>query len=199
MGCTMDAQAQTECSVYDYLLWLGLTWDATDKLAAAIPDELLNWRPEDPSGKFCFSLAEILMHVADARLMFSGQLSGEQAEGQYWATSEGPNEDGVWTFREYGNKAALLDSLKSTRARYQAWLDKPYTSLLDVPDGARKAYDGFLEKMREAGNDTSAMEKRGPASLIRVLMAVAAHEAGHRGSLLTLLRHHGVNVTLYEG
>lgn len=195
----MDAQPQAECSVYDYLLWLGLTWDHTEKLAAAIPDELLDWRPTDPSGKYCFSLAEILMHIADSRLMFSTQLSGEELEGQYWASSDGPNEEGGWTFKDHGGKQALLDSLKQGRARYQAWVDRPYSTLLDVPDGARKAYDGFLKRLKEEGHDTAPLEKRGPASVVRVLMAAAAHEAGHRGTLLTLLRQHGVNVGYDEG
>jgi uncharacterized damage-inducible protein DinB len=190
----MDAQPQAECSANDYLLWLGLTWDQTEKLAAAIPEELLDWRPTDPSGKFCFSLAEILMHITDSRLMFSTQLSGEELEGQYWATSEGPNEEGVWTFKAHGGKQALIDGLKGSRAKYQLWIDKPYSTLLDVPDGARKAYDSFLARLKEEGHDTAAMEKRGPASVVRVLMAVAAHEAGHRGTLQTLLRQHGINV-----
>jgi len=195
----MDAQPLAECTVNEYLLWLGLTWDYTDKIAAAIPDELIDWRPTDPSGKYCFSLAEILMHIADSRLMFSSQLSGEELEGQYWATSEGPNEEGVWTFRDHGGKQALLDSLKLGRGKYQDWIERPYTSLFDVPDGARKTYDGFLTRMKEEGHDTAVMERRGPASLVRVLMAVAAHEAGHRGSLQTLLRQHGVNVSYDEG
>lgn len=195
----MDAQPQSECSVNEYLLWLGMTWDYTDKIAEAIPEHLLDWRPTDPSGKYCFSLAEIVMHITDARLMFSSQLSGEELDDQYWATSEGPNEDGVWTFKDHGGKQALLDSLKASRAKYQSWIDQPFATLLDVPDGARKAYDGFLKRLKEEGHDTAVMEKRGPASIVRVLMAVAAHEAGHRGSLQTLLRQHGVNVSYDEG
>jgi len=190
----MDATPQAGLTVDEYLLWLGMTLDYTDKIAAAIPDELLDWRPEDPSGKYCFSLAEIVMHIADARLMFSTQLTGEDAADQYWATSEGPNEEGVWTFREYDGKQALLDRLKATRAVYDPWISQPYTTLLDVPDGARKAYDGFLKKLKEEGHDTAMMEKRGPASVLRVVMAVTAHEAGHRGALQTLLRQHGINV-----
>lgn len=190
----MDAQPQAECSVAEYLLWLGMTLDYTDKIAAAIPDELLDWRPEDPGGKYCFSLAELVMHIADARLMFSSQLTGDDVSEQYWASSEGPNEEGVWTFKEYDGKPALLDSLKSARDVYGPWLQQPSSTLLDVPEGARKAYDGFVEKMKEGGQATAEMEKRGPASVLRVLMAVTAHEAGHRGALQTLLRQHGVSV-----
>jgi uncharacterized damage-inducible protein DinB len=194
----MDAKPQAEPTVGEYLLWLGMTLDYTDKIAAAIPDELLDWRPEDPSGKYCFSLAEIVMHIADARLMFACQLTGDDASGQYWATSEGPNEEGIWAFGEYDGKQALLSRLESTRETYSPWIGQPYTTLLDVPDGARKAYDGFVKKLKEEGHDTAAMEKRGPASVLRVLMAVVAHEAGHRGALQTLLRQHGINVDYGE-
>lgn len=198
-GETMDAQPQAECTINEYLMWLGLTWNYTDRIAAAIPDNLLDWRPADPSGKFCFSLAEIVMHIADARLMFSSQLTGDDVSQQYWATSEGPNAEGVWTFKAYGSKQALLDSLKAGRDKYQPWLNMPYSALLEVPAGARKVFDGFIERMKADGQDTVEMEKRGPASVARVLSAVVAHEAAHRGALQTLLRQHGVNVGYGEG
>jgi len=191
----MDAMAQSAVTVREHLLWLDITLNHTDKLAAAVPENLLDWRPADPSGKFSFSLAEIIMHVADARLMFSATLTGEEVAKDYWTTSEtGPGDDGVWPFREYGSKQALLDSLKTARAKYDAFIDQPYTALFDVPEGAKQAFEQQLKAMREYEIDTAGAEKRGPANVLRVLMGLVAHEAGHRGSLLTLLRQHGVNL-----
>jgi len=35
---------------------------------------------------------------------------------------------------------------------------------------------------------------RGPVTIIRVIMALAVHESGHRSTLQTLLRMHGINL-----
>ena len=37
-------------------------------------------------------------------------------------------------------------------------------------------------------------ELRGPASIVRVMMAMVAHEDGHRSTLQTFLRFHGINL-----
>jgi len=39
--------------------WLSMTLDQTDKIVTIIPEDRLDWRLSDPSGKWHFSLAEI--------------------------------------------------------------------------------------------------------------------------------------------
>lgn len=179
-------------TIGDALPWFKMTLDYTDMVAAAIPDALLNWRPEDPAGKFCFSLAEIVMHCADARRMFAGQLSGECNEDEYW--SSGPTDDGTWPFKELPDKAALLDSLAAARALYQPYLDRPAEDMTAETEGTRSAYHKNIAAMKEHGHDPAMLERAGIPNIVRVLFAVAAHEAGHRGALQTLLRQHGVNL-----
>ena len=194
----MDSQAEAMVTVGDQLPWTTMTLDYTERLAEVVPDDLLDWRPGDPSGRFCFSLAEILMHIADARLMFIRQLiGGENGEG-YWATGEGPNEEGVWTFRDHGGKGAILDSLKSTRGLVQEWLDKPVSELLAVTVAAREVFEKHLEFFRGTDRDTTDFERRGAPSVMRVMFALTTHEAGHRGALQTLLRLKGVNLEMEE-
>ena len=189
MECATPVPART---VEDVLPWAKTTLDYTDQLAAIIPDELLNWRPEDPTGRFCFSLSEIVMHIADARRMFAGQLSGATDEDAYW--SPGPGEDGVWPFKELPDKAALLGSLGAARALITPWMERPADDLLAETKGTRAAFEKNLEYMREHGHDTAKLERAGVPGIMRVLFAIAVHEAGHRGSLQTLLRQHGVNL-----
>jgi len=194
----MDTQAQATCTVGDQLPWTVMTLDYTEKLAEITPETDLDWRPVDPSGQFCFSFAEVLMHIADARLMFIRQLTGEQTNEGYWATSEGPNEDGVWEFKDHGGKQAILNSLKSTRVMTEHWLNKPESELLSITDGARKIFETHLKFFRDNDRDTTDYERRGAPSVMRVLNALTVHEAGHRGSLQTMLHLKGINYVAEE-
>lgn len=191
----MDATPEPRRTVGDQLPWTGMMLDYTEKLAEIVPAELLGWRPEDPSGAFCFSLAEILMHCADARLMFVRQLTGEDTTDGYWTTGEGPGDDGVWSFREHDGKAAIIASLRAARALINEWLAAPESDLLDTTAGTRRVYEQQLEYLRSKELDTAALEQRGPANIMRVLMALTVHETGHRGALQTLLRQKGINLT----
>jgi uncharacterized damage-inducible protein DinB len=187
----MDAMQQKQLTVGGFLPWVGMTLDYTDQIAALIPEDKLDWRPEDPSGHFQFSLGEIAMHIADARRMFARQLSGSDSEEGYW--SEGPDDQGVWKFNAPGGKQAILDSLAAARDELNAYIYAPAKSYLETTEGTRKAYEKTLQQMREQGADTEDVSARGPANIVRVMMAVVAHEAGHRGALQTLLRQLGVN------
>jgi uncharacterized damage-inducible protein DinB len=191
----MDTATQAELTLREALPWVTMMLDYTDKVAASVPEDMLDWRPADPSGRFCFSLGEIVMHCADARLMFSRQLAGDEDGEDYWTTSlVGPDEEGVWPFRERGGKQELLDSLAAMRARFDQWLDKPASAITEIPETSRALFDKTIAELKEQGQDTAEWEKRGPASIVRVLMALIAHESGHRGALQILLRQHGINV-----
>jgi uncharacterized damage-inducible protein DinB len=194
----MDASAlQAQATLGDGLPWVNMTLDYSDRICSLIPEDLLDWRSPDPSGRFSFSLAEIAMHIADARRMFVGQLGGGADQSKYWAADEEGDEatNSGWNFKPYGSKQAILDSLKESRellAEYTAW---PMSRVLETTEGTRKSFDNFITQMQEQGKEEEIAKARlrGPASVMRVLMAVACHEAGHRGSLQTLLRQHGVN------
>lgn len=189
----MDSAKQASPTIGQVYPWFNMTFDYTDQICELIPDELLDWRYEDPSGKWTFSLAEQAMHCADARRMFARQLTGSDSDNGYW--SEGPNEEGVWAFREYGSKQAILDSLKTAREEINEALNLSADEALAVTEGTRMVFEKVLQQLKDSGMDTAAVELRGPANVLRVLMAAATHEAGHRGSMQTLLRIKGVNAT----
>jgi hypothetical protein len=131
------------------------------------------------------------MHCADSRRMFARQLSGEQREDDYW--SEGPEEAGTWKFKECQGKQEVLDSLRAARQELQPFLDLPASSLTAVLQPTLESFDKMVAQLKEQGKDTSEIEARGPANVVRVMMALVAHESGHRASLQTLLRLQGVN------
>jgi hypothetical protein len=58
--------------------------------------------------------------------------------------------------------------------------------------------DGMNRSVKEQGIDTTQMEMREPPGIFRVLMGVACHEAGHRGTLYTLSRLNGVSLPIEE-
>jgi hypothetical protein len=177
------------------LPWLNMALDETERLAGLIPEDKLDWRLPDPSGRWHFSLAEIAMHCADARIMFARQLSGSELRDGYW--SAGPSgDDEVWKFDPYGSKQVILDSLRTARTELQPFLDLPAESFTEVTDGVRKTFEKHVADLKETGKEKEAAdaELRGPANIVRVLMAVAVHENGHKSSLGTLLRLHGVDI-----
>jgi hypothetical protein len=177
------------------LPWVNAVLDGTERVTGLIPEDKLDWRLPDPSGRWHFSLAEIAMHCADSRVMFARQLAGNDSQEGYWSIGY-PGDDGIWQFHPYGSKQAILDSLKRGRAELQPFFDLPAASCSDVTAGMRKIYDKYLAGLREKGKETDAAtaELRGPANIVRVLMAVVAHENGHKSSLCTLLRMHGVDI-----
>jgi uncharacterized damage-inducible protein DinB len=188
----MSANPQSQLTIGQSLPWVNMMFDYTEKIAAALPENLRDWRPTDPSGKFFFSLGELVAHMADARLMFARQLTGNTSEDGY--ISSGPNEEGVWPFGDLGTPQDLVARLKTARAELQPWLDKPAAEQWTATDGTTAVFEKNLAQMKEKGQDTVLMEQRGPANVNRILFAVVAHESGHRGVLQTLLRMNGVEL-----
>jgi uncharacterized damage-inducible protein DinB len=193
----MDAaqQPQAEATIGQMLPWTTNTLDYTEMVASKLTDELRDWRPTDPSGKFFFSLGELVAHSADTRRMFARQLAGNESEEGYWSMGDtGPSEDGVWQFKPLPSAAELLQSLKDARAEIQPYLDRPASEQWSVTDGNKAIFEKNLAGMREKGIDTAEAERRGPPNINRVLFAIMCHESGHRGALQTLLRMNGVQV-----
>lgn len=63
-----------------------------------------------------------------------------------------------------------------------------------MTEGAKATYERQIASVKEQGIDPTQMEMRGAPGIFRVLMGVACHEAGHRGTLCTLLRLNGVSL-----
>jgi uncharacterized damage-inducible protein DinB len=173
----------------------------TDQLCALIPENLLEWRPVDPSGAFQFSLAEIAFHLADSRLQFARQLAGtnaEEVEKNYMLdlSFEDPEhfKGTKWTLKPYNGKTQMLEYLKASRAEFQVWLDQPATDLLLTTPNSEIVFQKALENFEKRGTDTTAMRKRGAATIMRVLTGAVIHETSHRGTLHALLRQHGINL-----
>jgi uncharacterized damage-inducible protein DinB len=171
----------------------------TDQLCTLIPENLLEWRPVDPSGAFQFSLAEIVFHLADSRLQFARQLAGNEAPDESYMLElsfEDPErfKGATWMLKPYTGKTQMLDYLKAARAEFQIWLDQPAGGLLLTTPGTEATFKKALETAEKRGTDTTAMRKRGAATIMRVLTGAVIHETGHRGTLHALLRQHGVNL-----
>ena len=132
------------------------------------------------------------MHCADDRHDHAQMLSGESDSSVFFTLSPGKN--GINTFREGVSKQDVLASLRAGRARLDRYARLPADRLTDVTEGAKAAYERQIASVKEQGIDTTRMEMRGAPGIFRVLMGVACHEAGHRGTLYTLLRLNGVSL-----
>jgi uncharacterized damage-inducible protein DinB len=168
----------------------------TDQLCVLIPENSLEWRPVDPSGAFQFSLGEIAFHLADSRLQFARQLSGKnEPDETYMLEHLEQPEDGIrWKLKAYDGKTQMLDYLKAARDEFQVWLDKPASELLLTTPSSEAVFKKALENAEKRGADTTAMRKRGAATIMRVLTGAVIHETSHRGTLHALLRQHGINL-----
>jgi hypothetical protein len=78
-----------------------------------------------------------------------------------------------------------------------AWLAKPLVELLETSQNLVAEHEKILAQLREAGQDSSAREARGPGRIINVLFFISAHEQSHRTVLQTMLRQRGHEVIRY--
>ncbi len=92
----------------------------------------------------------------------------------------------------------MLGRLAEARSVVEHWLDQPASTLLDVTENSKAVFQENLKRMKEAGHSSEDWERRGPANVNRVLVALAVHEAGHRGTLQALLRQQGINISGLE-
>ncbi len=179
-------------TIGDQMPWYGMTMDYTERVCALIPETLWNWRPDDPQGHFQASLGEIAMHCADERRNHAEMLSGESDASAFFGLS--PSKDGISRFRDGVSKQDVLTSLKASRTRLDSYANLPVDRLTEVTDAARAMYAQQIASLKKDGIDAARMEMRGAPGIFRVLMAAACHEAGHRGTLYTLLRLNGVSL-----
>lgn len=185
----MDSQLTSEPRITDAIWSVGVMLDYCDKVAAAIPRNLIDWRPEYPAGDYAFSLGEQVKHIADTRVYTANVLSGENAAYEKWA-GDYPGTDGAWSFRA-GSYDEIMASLKVGRELLVPWIERPMSELLLPTAGTRAIWERQLAAKREAGEDTAALEAKGPGSLVNSLLFHVAHENGHRTVLQTLLRQAG--------
>jgi hypothetical protein len=180
-------------TIADQMPWYAMTMDYTERICERIPGELWNWRPADPQGHFQASPGEIAMHCADERHDHAQMLSGETDRSVFFTLS--PGTDGINQFREGVSKQDVLASLRAARALLDRYAGLPADRLTEVTEGAGVKYQQQIASLKEQGVDTTQMERRGTPGIFRVLMSVACHEAGHRGTLYTLLRLNGVSLS----
>jgi hypothetical protein len=192
----MDTASQTQHTIADQMPWYGMTMDYTEKICELIPPELWSWRPEDPQGFFQASLGEIAMHCADERHFHAQMLTGEVNRSVFFTLS--PGKDGISAFREGVSKQGVLASLKAARAVLDSYSQLPADKLTYVTEGAKATHEQQIASAKDQGIDTTQMERRGAPGIFRVLMGVACHEAGHRGTLYTLLRLNGVSLPAHR-
>ena len=191
----MEGKAERQLTIGRSLGWVNYTFHRSDSTAALIPEDLLDWRPVDPAGGYQFSLAEIVMHIADARRMFVCQLTGVDESPNYWSPaywSPTAADADIYKFKPYVSKHALLDSLAESRELFQPYLALPAPALLYTPPTGSVTFERMLADYRAAGHDMTMLEQDGPPSIFHVLFMACVHESGHRGTLHTLLRMQGL-------
>jgi uncharacterized damage-inducible protein DinB len=188
----MTTASQPQQTIGDQMPWYGMTMDYTEKVCELITEELWRWRPENPQGSFQASLGEITMHCADERHFHAQLLSGTVDERVFFGRS--PDKDGIGTFREGVSREEALASLRAGRELLDKYARLPAERLMEVTEGAKTSYRRQIASAKEQAIDTTQMDMRGAPTIFRVLMAVACHEAGHRGTLYTLLRLNGVSL-----
>ncbi|MCC7477276.1 DinB family protein [bacterium] len=188
----MDTAAGQQLSIGAAIAMLRIYFDYTDQVCAAVPEDRMDWRPDGADGGYYFSLAESIQHIADTRLQFARQLEGSDSEEGSWNTGY-TDSVSPWEFRR-GSLAEIMQSLKSSRGMLEPWLERPLADLIQPTAGTRKLYEERLRARREAGEDTSALEARGPSTLASVLFFLSAHEQGHRAVLQTQLRQLGYTI-----
>jgi hypothetical protein len=188
----MSTQQSTGPSVAESIWAINVMLDYTESIAAFIPRDMLDWRPQYPAGDYAFSLGEQVKHIADTRIFVANNLNVEPAVYERWA-GEYPGSTGAWTFRE-GSYDEVMESLKYSRSLIDPWTGKPFTELLLPSPGTRATFEKQLASKREAGEDVAALEAKGPGTLVGSLLFLVAHENGHRTVLQTLLRQAGVAV-----
>lgn len=194
----MDQNGETAAAlkVGDGMPIVALCLGSSERVCSLVGAGLWDLRPPDPSGRWTFSLGEFVMHIADARWLFAGQLDGADYSPRYFATSQ-PRDPGVsWTFKPAA-PAAAMESLLDGRAALQRWLELPLERLWRPTTGTAAYFHTHQQKLRLEGREAAAeaYARRGPASLARTLSGLVAHESGHRGSLQTLLRLQGLNLS----
>lgn len=188
----MSVQPISDPRICDAIWAINVMLDYTESIAAYVPRDKLDWRPQYPAGDYAFSLGEQVKHIADTRIFVANNLNVEPAAYEKWA-GEYPGKNGAWTFRE-GSYEEVMESLKYSRSLIDPWTVKPFTEILLPTPGTRAAFEKQLSRMREAGEDTAAEETEGPGTLASWLLFLVAHENGHRTVLQTLLRQAGVAV-----
>lgn len=192
----MDDARDARQTIGEQMPWYGITMDYTENICELIPEKLWDWRPDDPQGYFQASLGEIAMHCADERNEHAQMLNGSTDTSALFTLT--PGVDGIHGFRAGVRKQDVLLSLKTGRALLDRYAQLPVERLVEVTEGAKAAYERQIASLKDRGIDTRRMELRGAPGIFRVLMGVACHEAGHRGTLYMLLRLNGVNLQIQQ-
>jgi uncharacterized damage-inducible protein DinB len=188
----MEAEGRAARTIGQELGWARALMDYTDGVIESIPEEALELRLAAPDGGYFFSARELMMHIADSRWNVAAWVDGEDVSDRQFCEERG-GPDKPWRFRE-APKAEVVRQLAAGRRSIEARLDRPAAEMHAVSEHQRKSYRQRLELLREQGQDTTALENKGPGPLADVLLFLAAHEQSHRSELQWLMRVNGIKV-----
>jgi hypothetical protein len=189
----LEALMEPGTTIRQALPWLKRLLDYTDAVCTGITEDSGAVRPVDPAGGYCFSVKELLLHIADSRWQALGWLAGgseqelfhkEQFCVKYGGTT------GPWEFRA-ASVAEAQQCLREVRARLDAWLDQPVAEMLETTESQWQAFRAFLERKRAEGVDVSEFETGTPGCIADTLLFLAGHEQAHRAQLQLILRTQG--------
>ncbi len=184
-------------SIYQSLPWLKQMMDYTDKVCGGVTEASGALRPVDPQGGYCFSVRELLLHIADSRwqcLVWLGGGAEEEARfnaERYLVKYGGTGEP--WQFKA-ASVAEALARLQEVRGRLETLLAQPAAGLLGTTEALRTAHEAFIQRLRATGTDTAELEAAGPGNNINALVFLTGHEQAHRAQIQMILRTHGYEV-----
>jgi hypothetical protein len=196
MDATQAARKPLEALTGQELLpYAQLMLDYTDTLLGELPtDEAeLDWRPADSAGGWYFSLREQALHIVDFRFIVLGWITGDSFMNKTYFTEHG-GADEPWQFKPSTHEN-IVASGKAGRAELDAMLVRPVPELLAPSPALEEQFAAGLQRMRAQGDDTGALEARGPRRAIDLIVFLLAHEQGHRALLQFQLRQRGHRVT----
>ncbi len=194
----MEATAEMKLSLWNAFPAYKWNVEFTDNAIAKISDDIADWHPPSPDGSWQFSLKEIVAHIVDAAHMFYLQLLGLEEDEKEYFMKWPEDGSGQWTH----NRDFTFDDVKAKlsviRTKWNEVMDWDIETAHLPTEGTLKQFEE-AKKLAVEGKYPESALANGPATPVRVMGSLIAHEAAHRGTLIAYLRSfHGVSFASKE-
>ncbi|MEP0813666.1 MAG: DinB family protein [bacterium] len=167
----------------------------TAQVVDKITPDIADWSPPTPDGSYHFRLKDIVAHIGDSYFLGRGRLDGVFSFEKFFLR---PPENFVG---QHVTWTPVLDfTLNEAKAHLQeardVWAEvmaRPFETAHVPSDGALRQFEE-MKKLVGEGKMPERFLSFGAANALHATASLMAHETGHRGTLITLLRlHHGVS------
>jgi uncharacterized damage-inducible protein DinB len=189
----MEATAELKSSLWNAFPAYKWNVEFTDKAISKITGDIADWRPPSPDGSWQFSLKEIAAHIVDAAQMFYLQLTGAEEDEKGYFMKWPEDGSTQWTHNSDFTFEDVKAKLVEVRSMWNEVMNWDIAKAHVPTGGTIKQYEEAKKLVAEGKYPESALAN-GPATPVRVLGSLVAHEAQHRGTLIAYLRsYHGVS------